>query len=255
MSERKEKDKELGEAWQTVQALAPKTAPSEEEFRSARPPLRVDAIESYIRGLLATTPERQHYFFTQAARLDARFSQPRFQLGRLHAQKKEYRAALGWLEHVDHTDSHYFEAQFLLGICRYYTGDYTGAEAAFRLVSEAVPLNEVFNNLGVAQSRRNEPQTLENLGKAVQGDSADPDYHFNLGYALWKRGEFESAAASFRAALDRNPGDTDATVFLGRCLIRSGPRTGDPKNDGLERLKLNYEETAYRQLQAELGVK
>src|SRR5438105_8300427 len=28
-------------AWQTVQALAPKTAPSEEEFRRARPPVRV----------------------------------------------------------------------------------------------------------------------------------------------------------------------------------------------------------------------
>jgi tetratricopeptide (TPR) repeat protein len=242
-------------AWQAVQALAPKTAPSEDDFRSARPPLRVDAIESYIRGLLAATPERQHHFFTQAARLDARFSQPRFQLGRLHTQKKEYRAALSWLEHVDRADSHYFEAQFLLGICRYYTGDYAGAETAFRRVSEAVPLNEVFNNLGVAQSRRNEPRALENLGKALLGDAADPDYHFNLGYALWKRGDFESAAASFRAALDRKPGDADATVMLGRCLNRSGPRTGDPKNDGLERLKLNYEETAYRQLQAELGVK
>src|ERR1700736_5526736 len=124
----------------------------------------VAAIESYIRGLLASSPERKHYFFTQAARLDARFSQPRFQLGRLHTQKKEYRAALSWLEHVDRTDSHYFEAQFLLGVCRYYTGDYAGAEAAFRLVSETVPLNEVFNNLGVAQSRRNDPRTLENLG-------------------------------------------------------------------------------------------
>jgi len=242
-------------AWQTVQALAPKTAPSEDDFRSARPPLRVDAIESYVRGLLATAPERQHYFFTQAARLDARFSQPRFQLGRLHTQKKEYRAALSWLEHVDRADSHYFEAQFLLGICRYYTGDYAGAETAFRLVSETVPLNEVFNNLGVSQSRRNEPRALENLGKALLGDSADPDYHFNLGYALWKRGEFESAATSFRAALDRKPGDADATALLGRCLSRSGPRAGDPKSDGLERLKLNYEETAYRQLQAELGVK
>jgi tetratricopeptide (TPR) repeat protein len=242
-------------AWQAVQAISPKTAPSEEDFRSARPQVRVDAIESYIRGLLASAPERKHYFFTQSARLDARFSQPRFQLGRLQTQKKEYRAALSWLEHVDRADSHYFEAQFLLGICRYYTGDYTGAEAAFHLVSETVPLNEVFNNLGVAQSRKNEPRALENLGKAVQGDSADPDYHFNLGYALWKRGEFESAATSFRAALDRKPGDTDATLLLGRCLSKSGPRAGDPKNDGLERLKLNYEETAYRQLQAELGVK
>jgi tetratricopeptide (TPR) repeat protein len=242
-------------AWQTVQALAPKTAPSEEDFRQARPSLRVDAIESYIRGLLASTPERKHHYFTQAARLDARFSQPCFQLGRLHSQKKEYRAALTWLERVDRADSHYFEAQFLLGVCRYYTGDYAGAEAAFHLVSESVPLNEVFNNLGVAQSRRNEAQTLDSLKKALDGDSADPDYHFNLGYALWKRGQFDAAASSFRAALDRKPADAEATLMLGRCLSKNGPRPGDPKSDGLERLKLNYEENAYRQLQAELGVK
>jgi tetratricopeptide (TPR) repeat protein len=156
---------------------------------------------------------------------------------------------------VDRADSHYFEAQFLLGVCRYYTGDYAGAEKAFRLVSESVPLNEVFNDLGVAQSRRNGAQTLDSLKKAIEGDAADPDYHFNFAYALWKRGKFEDAAASFRAALDRNPADAEATVMLGRCLKRSGPRAGDPKSDGLERLKLNYEETAYRQLQAELGVK
>lgn len=242
-------------AWQTVQALAPNAARAEDDFRRARPPLRVDAMESYVRGLLATSPERKHHFFTQAARLDARFSQPCFQLGRLHAQKKEYRAALTWLERVDRADSHYFEAQFLLGVCRYYTADYAGAEAAFRLVSGSVPLNEVFNNLGVAQSRRNQPETLESLKKAIEGDAADPDYHFNLGYALWKRGRFDEAAESFRASLARNPADTDATVMLGRCLKKSGPRAGDPKNEGLERLKLNYEETAYRQLQAELGVK
>src|SRR5216683_8383946 len=113
-------------AWQAVQALSPKTAPSEEEFRKARPTLRVDALENYIRGLLAASPEQKHRFFTQAARLDARFSQPCFQLGRLSAEKKDYRVALGWLQRVDRLDSHYFEAQFLLGICRYYTGDYAG---------------------------------------------------------------------------------------------------------------------------------
>ncbi len=113
----------------------------------------------------------------------------------------------------------------------------------------------MFNNLGVAQSRRNEAQTLENLKKALDGDSADPDYHFNLGYALWKRGQFDAAASSFRASLDRKPADAEATLMLGRCLSKNGPRPGDPKSDGLERLKLNYEENAYRQLQAELGVK
>jgi Flp pilus assembly protein TadD len=169
--------------------------------------------------------------------------------------KKDYRVALGWLERVDRTNSHYSEAQFLLGICRYYTGDFAAAEAAFRQVAALVPLNEVFNNLGAAQSRQNEPETLENFAKALEGDSADPDYHFNLGYALWKRGKFDAAADSFRAALARKPSDTEATTMLGRCLNKSVPRPGDPKSDGLERLKLNFEETAYQQLKAELGEK
>jgi tetratricopeptide (TPR) repeat protein len=242
-------------AWQALKALAPKTAPTEEAFRGSRPQLRVDAIENYIRGLAAAAPEQKHRFFTQAARLDSRFSQPCFQLGRLYTLKKDYRVALGWLERVDRLDSHYFEAQFLLGICRYYTGDYAGAESSFRMVAEAVPLNEVFNNLGAAQSRGNSPQTLENFKKALDGDDSDPDYHFNIGYALWKRGQFEAAAESFRASLDRKPNDPDATLMLGRCLSKSAPRPNDPKRDGLERLKLNFEETAYRQLKAELGVK
>ena len=55
--------------------------------------------------------------------------------------------------------------------------------------------------------------------------------------------------------LDRNATDTDATVMLGRCLKQSGPRPGDPKSDGLERLKVSFAENAYRQLKAELGVK
>lgn len=242
-------------AWQAVVAFAPKTAPTEEAFRKSRPALRVDAIESYVRGLMAVSPEQKHRFFTQAVRLDERFSQPSFQLGRMLTDKKDYRVAAGWLEHVDRTDSHYLEAQFLLGICKYNTGDFAGAETAFRLVSASVPLNEVFNNLGAAQSRQNNAETLENFSKALEGDSADPDYHFNLGYALWKRGRIDDAAQSFRAALARKPSDTEATIMLGRCLSKSAPRPGDPKSDGLERLKLNFEETAYRQLKAELGVK
>ncbi len=216
-------------AWETVVALAPKPAPSEEDFLKAHPPLRVDAIENYVRGLLAPSADQKHHFFTQAARLDARFSQPCFQLGRMHTQKKEYRAALAWLERVDRSDTHYFEAQFVLGVCRYRAGDYLGAERAFRVVSESVPLNEVFNNLAAAQSRQNQPQAFENFQKAIDGDSADPDYHFNLGYVFWKRGQFDLAAEALRAALDRRPNDADTQTLLTRCLSNSGPRAGGPQ--------------------------
>ncbi|MEO7652498.1 MAG: tetratricopeptide repeat protein [Bryobacteraceae bacterium] len=242
-------------AFQALRAVAPKTTRSEEEFRNAWPPVRVDALENYTRGLLASTPEQQHRLFTQAARLEPSFSQPRFELGRINTGKREYRVAAGWLDKVEKTSSHYFEAQFLLGLCRYHTGDYAGAEAAFREVSASVPLNEVWNNLGAAQGRRRSLEAPESFRRAIEGDPADPDYHFNLGYTMWKNAKFTEAAESFRAALDRKPDDSEATIMLGRCLKQNGPRPGDPKSDGMERLKMNFEETAYRQLKLELGVK
>ncbi len=239
-------------AWQALQFLIPKTAPSEEDFRKTHPAIRVDAIENYIRGLMTSQSEQQHRLFTQAARLDPSFSQPRFQLGRIYAAKKDWGVAATWLEGVKPGDSHYRESRFLLGLARYYGGDFAGAEAAFQEVAKAVPLNEVFNDLAAAQSRRNLPSAVVNFRKALEGDSADPDYHFNLGYALWKRGDFDGAVAAFRAVLERSPEDVDATAMLGRALQKSGPRPGDPRSDGLERMKLNYEETAYKQLKAEL---
>jgi tetratricopeptide (TPR) repeat protein len=236
-------------AWQVLRYLDP-TAPPAAEFLREQPSVRLDAIENYARGLLATRPEQKHRYFTQAARLDEGFSQPNFELGRLYWEQKEYRLAAGWFAKVKPNAPRYLDANFLLGICRYNVGEYAGAAEAFRLVARSVPLNEVFNNLGAAESRLDRPEALEDFRKALEGDPADPDYHFNVGYALWKSGQFEAAAASFRAALDRKPGDAQATVLLGRCLKRVGPRPGERETG--ERLKLNYEEAAWRQLKAAL---
>jgi tetratricopeptide (TPR) repeat protein len=242
-------------AWRCLKFLAPRTAITEQNFRRDRPPLRLDAVENYIRGLMASSPDQRHRLFTQAARLDPRFSAPNFQLGKMEWDKKNYDVAAGWLEKVNRADSHYFEALFLLGLCRYYKADFAGAEKSFETVAANVPLSEVINDLGAAQSRALKPGALDNFRRALEGDSADPDYHFNVGYALWKRGDFVQGAESFRALLDRAPEDAEAVVFLGRCLKKEGPRAGDPRSEGRERLKLNFEETAYRQLKAELESK
>jgi tetratricopeptide (TPR) repeat protein len=242
-------------AWRCLTFLAPRTAITEEDFRRDRPPLRLDAVENYIRGLMASSPEQKHRLFTQAARLDAHFSAPNFQLGKMEWEKKNYDSAAEWLEKVTRADSHYFEALFLLGLCRYYKADFAGAEKSFETVAGAVPLSEVINDLGATQSRLRNPAALDNFRRALEGDTTDPDYHFNLGYLLWKQGDFAQAAESFRALLDRNPGDAEAVVFLGRCLKKDGARAGDPRSEGRERLKLNFEETAYRQLKAELESK
>jgi tetratricopeptide (TPR) repeat protein len=238
--------------WQVLKVLRAKAAPAEDEFLRARPRVRLDALESYIRGLLAANPEQQHRFFMQAARLDPTYSQPCFQLGKSYWGKKDYRVAAGWLGRMNRGAPHYLEAQFFLGLCDYQMGDYTAAAKCFETVAASVPLNEVYNDLGAAQTRSNPAAAVESFHKALEGDNTDLDYRFNLGYALWKAGQFPAAADSFRAVLQANPNDEEAAALLLHAERREPLRPG---SEGHERLKTNYEETAFRQLKAELGGK
>ena|SRR5271157_1148879 len=240
-------------AWEALRQIDPRTPVSQDEFAMLHPAVRLDAMESYVRGLLAAAPEQRHRFFATAARLDDKFSQPCFHLARQAWDQKDYKTAATWFERVSRGDSHYFQARFFLGLCRYYGGDAAAAAQAFGLVAGAVPLNEVYNNLGAAQVRRNDlTAAIEAFRKAVDGDNADPDYHFNLGYALWRSKDFDGAAESLRAAVERDPDDSEAAALLGRALNQDGPRPGDPRSEGRQRLKTKFEEFAWRQLQAEL---
>jgi tetratricopeptide (TPR) repeat protein len=240
-------------AWQTLRYLKPSTAPSETEFIQRHPAVRVDAVENYTRGLLATNADDKHRFFTQAAHLDSHYALPDFQLGRLLWSKKEYASAGDWFGKVPPGDFHYHEANFFLGLCRYQTGDFAGAAAAFQTVARVVPLSEVYNDLAAAESRANNiSAAVDDFRKALEGDRSDSSYQFNLGYALWRAGSFTAAAERFRSVLDRDPDDAVAALLLDRCKNRSGPRPGDSQTEGLERLKTNYEESAYWQLKAVL---
>ncbi|MBV9768212.1 MAG: tetratricopeptide repeat protein [Bryobacterales bacterium] len=240
-------------AWQTLRYLKPAGAPSEAEFAQRHPAVRVDAVENYTRGLLAANADEKHRFFTQAAHLDPHYSLPDFQLGRLLWSKREYGSAAEWFQKVSPSDVHYHEANFFLGLCRYHTGNFTGAEAAFQSVARVVPLSEVYNNLAAAESRANMiPAALDNFRKALEGDSSDPLYRFNFGYALWRTGSYAAAAEYFHTVLDHDPDDAVAALLLARCEKQSGPRPGDSQTEGLERLKTNYEESAYQQLKAAL---
>lgn len=240
-------------AWQTLRFLKPAGAPSEAEFRERHPAVRVDAVENYTRGLLAANSDEKHRFFTQAARLDSHYSLPDFQLGRLLWSKKEYKSAAEWFQKVVPGDVHYHEANFFLGLCRYNSGDFAGAATAFQAVARVVPLSEVYNNLAAAESRANRlSASVDDFRKALEGDRSDPIYQFNLGYSLWRAGSFAAATERFHAALDRDPADAQAALLLARCEKQSGPRPGDSQTEGLERLKTNYQESAYWQLKAVL---
>lgn len=224
-------------AWRVLESAVAEKAPSWDEHLEKSPPVRIDAVEAYTRGLMAPDLEQRHRYFAQAARLAPGYSAPRYQLGRMQWEERSYRAAAQWLESVPEADAHYLEANFLLGLCRYHVGDHAGALESFRAAALLTPLPWVYNNLGLAQLRFDGEQALDSLLWAAEADPSEPDYQFNVGYALWRMGDLDGAAEHFRAVLDIVPEDADARKLLERCLSADGPRRGDLSSEGLERLQ------------------
>lgn len=231
--------------WRALRAAKPSSAMTEETFRQSHPPIRVDAMESYIRGLQTAAPEQKLRLFTNAVTLEPNYSAASFQLGRLALERKDYRAAMTSFQKVAATDPHHREALFQLGLSRFYSGMYKEAADVFSQLSQQAPVAEVLNNLAAAQSRTGDAGAVENFKKALETDPSDPDYYFNYGYALWRKGDFDQAAAQFRESLDRNRDDQYATLLVGRCLQKTGPQKGDARLDNLERVKTTYNDSAW----------
>ncbi len=233
-------------AWKIQRWARPDRPADLEDFRRRHPPVKNAARESYVRGLITPSAERRHQLFTQAVRLDPSFSQPVFVLGREHFLKGNFREAAAWLERVPPRNLNFIESRFLLALCRFQLSEFETARQLFQQIAVQLPVPELWNNLGAAQARLNDPLSISSFKKALAADAGDADYQFNVGYGLWKRGEFDAAANYFRAVLDHSLDDQDAIQLLGRCLKRSGPRSGDWRSEGLERLKESYEEPGPR---------
>jgi len=237
-------------AWQILSALRPETVPTESEYLAVRPPVRLDAIERYVRGLIATSYDQKFKLFTAAARLQPDYSAACYELGSLYYSRHEYRSAAEWLARVASADAHFHQSLFRLGLAHYHTGDYKLSAEAFEKLSQAISLSEVLNNLGVAQLRSGDPQSAGNLQKATEGDPADPDYSFNAGLALYRKGDFDAAIPLLESSLTHKPGDEAASRLLDKCKRKEAARPGELKAEALERIKENYDETAWLQLKA-----
>jgi tetratricopeptide (TPR) repeat protein len=238
-------------SWRALQFLLGPKAPTEAEFTASHPPVRLDAIENYIRGLLTQSKDQKLRLLVQAVHIDPEFSPPLYRLGVLYYDQAEFRPAADWLAKVKTNDAHYRESVFLLGVCRFSLGDYAAAQASFELLAQSVPLASVINNIGVCQAKRNLPEALGTLERAIETDPNDPMERFNAGFILWRQSEFDKAAAQFREVLDRDSSDTEAKQLLDRCEKKNGPRPRE-RIEIQERLKTEYEEAAYLQLKSVL---
>jgi tetratricopeptide (TPR) repeat protein len=233
-------------AWDLLKGLGTAGLTSREEFLAAAAPIRLDALENYTRGVLATTPAERIRHLRDALRINPGYSEAAVALGQAHFDEHQYDAAIAAWERVpaSHTDAG--RAQFLAGLSYYYLGQFERAENAFNDLASRLPLPEVYNNLGVMQARRGRKAAVESFQRATQTDPQNPDYHFNLAIALARNGDAAAAARDLRELLAAHS-DSEARTLL-EMLEKSKSAPNISAKLPLEHIQRRYDEIAFRQL-------
>src|ERR1035438_3967626 len=252
-------------AWDLLHFIRADFPVPKEKYIASVVPIRLDALENYVRGTLATTADEKIQCYRDAARLNPDYAQAWLALGKAYYAQHAYEPAIAALSQVHQSSAQSGvasasgaiarEANFYLGLAAYAHGDFAKAETAFQFVAERLPLAEVYNNLGVVARRRGQKRATDYFQRAIQDDPSDPDYHFNLAVTLAQAGDRTGATRELRATLDHRPGDSDAKLLLDSFaatssggVVPSGATSKIPQ----ERIKHNYEEDAFRQMTTQI---
>jgi tetratricopeptide (TPR) repeat protein len=240
---------ETGLAWDILRSLHPDLAISKLQYLSQARPVRLDAFENYIRGVIAPTASEQIRYFREAVRLNPTYSEALVGLGEACYRERQYAEAITSLSRVSESETQYGEANFYLGLAAYSQGDFAQAETAFNAVAAHLPLIEVYNNLGVVAGRRDPKDALAYFQKAVTDDPNEPDYRFNLAIVLYQTGDSAGALRQLHDELGMRPSDSEAKALLD-ALSTTGSHTQLSPGVKLppERLRTNYEENRFRLL-------
>ena len=84
-------------AWQLLNQLPAPPAMTREQFLKSSKPIRLDAFENYIRGILATNRQEKLRHFREAIRLNPNYALAMLQLGRLYYDGQSMsRRRCGW---------------------------------------------------------------------------------------------------------------------------------------------------------------
>jgi len=241
---------QTGLSWDILHSLAPGFTVTRSAFLSQAPLVRLDAFESYVKGVVAPTMDQQIQHFRDAVRLSPEYPQAVLQLGKTYYREGKYEQAASWLSRIPPANPHSTEANFYLGLAAYYQGDFARAESAFDTVAQRLPLPEIYNNLGVVLDHRDRKLAVESFQKAVADDPNDSDYRFNLGVEFYRNGDRAGAARQLRESLALRENDPEAKTLLSTLDDSSNQHVVVPASGKvpMERLRTDYDESSFRQL-------
>ncbi len=241
-------------AWDLLHLVRADLSLPKEKYVAGVSPMRLDALENYIRGMLSTTTEEKVQRYKEAVRLNPAYSEAWLELGKAYFAERTYEPAISAFGQVPPSSARTREANFYLGLAAFYHGDFARAENAFEFVAARLPLAEVYNNLGVVAARRGRRNSAEYFEKAIRNDPSDPDSHFNLGISLSLAGDRSGAGRELRTALERSPNNIEAKALLDSMTSPAAgvvPAASVAKTPAL-RIKRNYDEDTFRHMTVQI---
>jgi tetratricopeptide (TPR) repeat protein len=249
-------DAENAIAWKVARQIDPTFNVAEQTFLGAAGPVSLPAFEDYIRGSNAPTAAERLQRLPSAVALAPNYADALLALGKEEYAARDFAAAAATLARVPTSDRLSLQANFYLGLARFNTANYAGAEQAFAFVAARLPLPEVVNNEAVALSRQGK-DAVALFRQASTADPSSEDYHYNLAIALFRRGDTGNALHEADAALQLKPNDNEAGSLRARLsLAPAGTRLASNPDSGfspVERIRRDYSEAAYRQAAFQLN--
>jgi Tfp pilus assembly protein PilF/TolB-like protein len=231
-------------AWDLQRLSAPALTTSRNDFIASWPLVRLDAFENYVRGVTAQAKQEEIARLREAVRLNPNYTRALLSLGKALYASRDYVNAAKTLDRINRSDPAALEANFYLGLASFYANELDTAENAFAYVTSLLPLAEVVNDRGVVVARKGKRSAAEYFQRAVQSDPKDPDLHFNLAVSLLRGGNTDDANKHLEEALALQASDQEAKSLL-ESISSSAANTRVP----LERMKTNYDEASFRQLE------
>ena len=229
-------------AWKCARQMDPKFSVALGTFVAASNGLKLEAFESYIRGITTENSEERIKRLKAAVAADSTYVAALLALGKAQYAARDYDAAALTLAKIPPANPAALEANFYRGLSRFNYAKYADAEAAFSFVATRLPLPEVVNNQGVAQARQKKDGTAF-LQRASSEDPQDADYHYNIAISLRRRGNLDAATTEAEQAVKLRPADGEAKLLLNVLKGAPAPAGFDPQ----ERIRRTYSEAGVRQ--------
>ncbi|MEW6127369.1 MAG: tetratricopeptide repeat protein [Acidobacteriota bacterium] len=192
----------------------------------------IGAFENYIKGTLTRERQAQIEFLEKAInefndKVRGYYISAMFELGRIRYESGEYKEAIDLLAKLSDRDPRYDEAQFYIGVAQNALGLTDAAIEGQQKLAAALPLYEVYNNIGVLLIKQKQiAEALQHLKPAVDVAPRDTDALFNLGYAYYLAKDYANAAGMLRRELERRTDDGEAYYILSKALTGLGDQAG-----------------------------